>query len=266
MSSLENKVILVTGASSGIGQQIALSAASEGAQLVLVARRHHELIRLAKILTEHYATNVLVVTADLTDSVQIERTVAKTMSYFGRIDVLINAAGFGEFKPAVDFTYQEIEGMFQLNTYAMMYLAQLVSLEMMKCQSGHIFFLASVAGKLATPSSGVYSATKSAIISYANALRLELKRHHIHVTTVNPGPVATPFFHRTSSLSNYYQRIQRFTLRSEQVAESVLDAIGKPKREITQPWLLKWGARLNNFAPTIGDYLILNVFNYKEGQ
>lgn len=264
MKSLKNKVLLVTGASSGIGQQIALNAAAEGAHLVLVARRRTELVRLAKILTEHYGTKILVITADLTDPVQIERTVAKATDSYGHIDVLVNAAGFGEFKPAIEFSYQEIEAMFQVNTHAMMYLSQLVSVEMIKRQRGHIFFIASIAGKLATPSSGVYSATKSAIISYANALRLELKRDHVHVTTVNPGPVATPFFHRTPSLTNYYHRIQKFTLRPEQVAQSVLDAIGTPKREITQPWLLKWGARLNNFAPAIGDYFTLNMLNYKE--
>lgn len=266
MKTLKNNIVLITGASSGIGQQIAIRAAAEGAQLVLVARRRTELVRMAQILTEYFETKVLIVTADLTQQVQIDRTVEKAIAFFGRIDVLINAAGYGDFKPAAEFSYDEIEAMFRLNTFAMMHLTKLVIDNMKQRQTGHVFFIASIAGKLATPSSGVYSATKSAIISYADALRLEMKRFNINVTTVNPGPVATPFFTRTTALNDYYQRINRYTLSSQEVAESVIKAIIKPKRDITQPWMLKWGSRLNRLAPAIGDYFILNVFNYKENQ
>ena len=174
---LLNKVILITGASSGLGRETARQAAQEGAKLVLVARRKDQLKELANEIQREFNVELLIVSADLSQATQIERVVVKSKEYFGRIDYLVNSAGFGEFKPALDFTYDEIEAMFKVNTFAMMYLSQLVAEVMLEQGRGHIIFISSISGKLSTPSSSVYSATKSAIIGYADSLRLEVRKN-----------------------------------------------------------------------------------------
>lgn len=261
---LMNKVVLITGASSGIGRETAWQAAREGANLVIVARRTHELTELANEIKEKYSVDILIIRADLNQVTQIERVVAKAKEYFGRIDYLVNSAGYGEFKAALDFTYDEIENMFKINTFAMMYLSQLISKIMIEQGNGHIVFISSISGKVSTPSSSVYSATKSAIISYADSLRLELKRFDIGVTTINPGPVKTPFFSRTEGLNSYYKRIEGFALETEYVAKKVINAMKFQPREINIPFLLKTAAIVSPLVPHISDYLKIHLFNFKE--
>lgn len=261
---LLNKVVLITGASSGIGRETAWQAASQGANLVIVARRKAALKELAHEIRAKHAVDILMITADLSQAVQIERLVKKTKQYYGKIDYLVNSAGFGEFKPALDFSYKEIEAMFRINTFAMMYLSQLVAEMMIEQQSGQIILISSISGKLSTPSSSVYSASKSAIIGYADSLRLELKKFGIGVTTINPGPVKTPFFTRSESLEIYYQRIERFALETETVASKVIYAMTHQPREINLPFILKTAAVISPLVPHLSDFLKLNLFNFKE--
>lgn len=261
---LLNRVVLITGASSGIGRETAKQAAREGAKLVLVARRKKHLRELAEEIRNDDMVDILLITADLSDPSQIERVVVKTQQYFGQIDYLVNSAGFGEFKPASDFTYNEIEEMFKINTFAMMYMAQLVAEVMTKQTSGQIIFIASISGKISTASSSVYSATKSAIIGYADSLRIELRRFGIDVTTINPGPVKTPFFSYTKELGSYYKRIQRFALETDYVAAKVIHSMTHKTREINVPFALKTAAFVSPLVPQISDFLKEHLFNFKE--
>lgn len=261
---LLNKVILITGASSGLGRETARQAAQEGAKLVLVARRKDQLKELANEIQREFNVELLIVSADLSQATQIERVVVKSKEYFGRIDYLVNSAGFGEFKPALDFTYDEIEAMFKVNTFAMMYLSQLVAEVMLEQGRGHIIFISSISGKLSTPSSSVYSATKSAIIGYADSLRLEVRKMGIDVTTINPGPVKTPFFSRTEELGSYYKRIERFALETDYVASKIIHAMLHKKREINLPFSLKTAAIVSPLVPRISDFLKEYLFNFKE--
>ncbi|MGO4927673.1 SDR family NAD(P)-dependent oxidoreductase [Fundicoccus sp. Sow4_D5] len=261
---LLNKVVLITGASSGIGRETAHQAAREGANLVIVARRKEQLRELADEIKKDYNVNILMICADLSQSTQIERVVAKTKQHCGRIDYLVNSAGFGEFKPALEFTYGEIEAMFKINTFAMMYLSQLVAQVMIEQREGQIVFISSISGKLSTPSSSVYSATKSAIIGYADSLRLELRRFGIGITTINPGPVKTPFFSHSDELGSYYQRIEQFALETDYVANKVIQAMTHNAREITIPFALKMAAFVSPLVPHISDFLKEHLFNFKE--
>ncbi|MDO4432164.1 MAG: SDR family oxidoreductase [Aerococcaceae bacterium] len=261
---LNQKVIIITGASSGIGKEIASQAAQNGARLVLVARRQELLESLKQTLIDQFQAEVRIEVADMSNRIDIERVVAQTKQHFGRIDVLINGAGYGTFKRATEFSYSEMQDMFAVNTFGMMYLSQLVAAEMIQQGSGHLFFIASIAGKLATPSTSVYSASKFAVIGYANALRLELKDAGIHVTTVNPGPVNTPFFSRDAQSERYFERVKRYSLRPEMLAKQMIQAITRPKRELNLPITLHIASKLAVLFPKIADYLIVKHFNFKE--
>ncbi|MGO3201014.1 MAG: SDR family NAD(P)-dependent oxidoreductase, partial [Ruoffia tabacinasalis] len=114
---LKNKVVLLTGASSGIGKAIAFEMAKKSAKLVLVSRREEVLSELADTLKREYDTQTLVLAKDLSEVKGIEETVEETINAFGHIDYLINSSGMGIFKKAVDFTAKEIDQLFKINTY-----------------------------------------------------------------------------------------------------------------------------------------------------
>lgn len=262
---MKDKVVLVTGASSGIGKAVAIRAAKEGAHLVLVSRNAEALQKLAVELNSQYQTDCLVVKCDVSVKEQLDLLVKKVMDKYQRIDYLINSAGYGTFKEATEFTYEEIVAMYQVNTFAMIYLSNLVA-ELMKNQSsGHIFLISSIAGKMSTPASSIYSSTKAAVISYANALRLELKKDMIKVTTVNPGPVSTAFFTYDDTLKSYYQRVKKFTIKPEDVANKIVDtALNNSNcREINMPAIMSVAATFYQNFPKLGDFFALNIFNLK---
>lgn len=262
---MKNKVILITGASSGIGKATAILAAQKGAKLVLAARQEQRLHELATELQNNYQSDVLVVRCDVADAKQLDYLVEQTMQQFQRIDILINCAGYGVFKSAVDFSYQETQAMYAVNTLGMIYLASLVARQMKQQQSGHIFFVCSIAGKLTTPSASVYSSTKAAMISYANALRMELKTDNILVTTVNPGPVKTAFFAHSTEMENYYQKVKQFAIDAEDVAEKMIQVAmsRSKKRELNLPMTMAVAAKFSQLFPKISDYFASNVFNFK---
>lgn len=262
---MKNKVFVITGASSGIGKAVAKKAAEQGAFLVLMARNVIALESLANELYQSFHTDSLVVKCDVSDKNQLENAYNKIKDKYQRVDYLINCAGYGTFKLAKDFSYEEVQEMFKVNTFGMMYLTTLISELMLQQQSGHIFFISSIAGKIATPNSSVYSSTKFAAIGYANALRLELKKANIYVTTVNPGPVSTAFFSYDQNLRDYYQNVKQFTITPELVADKIIRAATKKPntREINLPLLMSLAANLYQLFPYIGDYLALNVFNLK---
>ena len=264
---LANKVYLITGATSGIGQATAELAAQQGAKLVLVGRRQARLEQLAQELAQRYQVEVLPVIADLSESVAIEQVVTATMETFGRIDCLISNAGFGDFRSVMENEWQATVAMLQVNVYAMMYLSQLVANQMLTQGSGQILLVGSIAGKVPTPFASAYAASKSALIGYANALRLELYGTGISVTTLNPGPVKTEFFDRNEAMQNYAQQVAAFTLTAEQVAQAIIaNNLRKPgpKRELNLPWSLNALTKVYSVFPTIGDYVIVKLFNFKE--
>lgn len=266
---LHGKVVLLTGASSGIGKAIAYELAKVGANLVLVSRNKAKLQAIASELKATYDIDVLVLSRDLTIKEDIEFTVEATMNYYHRIDALINCSGIGMFKQALDFSYDEIEYMFKLNGFAMIYLSQLVAREMIiQSIAGHILFVASVAGKIATPSSSVYSSSKFSIVGYANSLRLEMKRYGIHVTTINPGPTQTEFFNYNKESQAYYDRVKKFSLKADTLAKDIVNHMhpNKLKREITRPRFFNLVDKLYQLFPDVGDYLAGDLLNFKENQ
>lgn len=130
---------------------------------------------------------------DVESPEQIEKLVEEVENDLGPIDVLVNNAGFGLMEDVLDFEMKTVEKMFRVNVLGLMYLSKYTALKMAARKRGAIINVASVAGKIATPKSAVYSATKFAVLGYSNGLRLELKPLGISVLTVNPGPVNTEF-------------------------------------------------------------------------
>ena len=263
MQNLTNKVVLVTGASSGLGEQICYQAAKQGAIIIACARSVDKLQQVKERCEELSQNHCYAFKVDMSDAQSIEYLVQAIYANEKNIDVLVNCAGFGYFEDFIDFDMNQARQMFEVNILGMMLLTQKIAAKMVLRQSGHIINIASMAGKMATPKSTIYSATKFAVIGFSNALRLELKPFGIHVTTVNPGPIETNFFNIADPNGGYLDKIGAMVLQADDLAKEIVNTFGKNKSEINRPRLMNTAAFFYQVFPTIGDYLAGGIFNKK---
>lgn len=257
---LKDKTILITGASSGIGEYVAYEAATKGANLVLCARREDKLRDVKSRCEALGAGSVDAIPLDLADPDSMDRLVKQLDEMTIRIDTLINNAGFGHSEPFVTTDFKLVQNMFQVNVLGLMYLTQQLALIMLEQGSGQIINVASLAGKTSTPNYATYGATKGAVISFSNALRMELKPHNIQVTTVNFGPVDTPFFDNIEKNRREASVNGPLALAVTKAAQTVVKTIGTSKREVNRPLLLAAGAKFYALVPEVGDYILMNFF------
>lgn len=260
---LENKVVLVTGGSTGLGEQICYEAAEQGAIVVVCARRIHLIGQVKERCMELSQKEAYAFQVDVANPKSIDSLMEKLEQEVGAVDVLVNDAGFGHFENFVSFDMETARNMFEVNVLGMMLLTQRIAIEMLEQQSGHIINVASMAGKMATPKSTVYSATKFAVIGFSNALRLELKPFDIYVTTVNPGPIKTEFFDKADPSGSYLENVGGLILDAEKLAQQIVKKMLHPKREINCPIMMEVAARFYQLFPHIGDYLAGGLFNKK---
>jgi len=180
---IKNKVVIVTGASSGIGEATARQFGKEGARLVLAARRVDRLELLAQeIHALHSGAETLVVQADLSKLEDIQSLIKQTLDKFGRIDVLINNAGFGRLDWLENLDpVKDIQAQFDVNVLGVIQTTRQVLPIMIRQRSGHIINMGSMAGLVATPTYTVYAASKHAVHGFSEALRREVKPWGIDV-------------------------------------------------------------------------------------
>ncbi|HEM6288539.1 TPA: SDR family NAD(P)-dependent oxidoreductase, partial [Streptococcus suis] len=184
-------------------------------------------------------------------------------SQFGQIDILVNNAGYAIYDDFENFSSQQVQAMFDINTFALMTMCRLVGKRMKARRSGQIINIISMSGLIASSKSSVYSATKFAAMGFSNTIRLELAQYGVTVTTVNPGPIATSFFDQADPDGSYQESVKAFLLQPDYVAKKIVAAMGTRKRDINLPWSLVAAHKLYTLFPRIADYLASTVFNLK---
>lgn len=189
-SNIEGKVIVITGASSGLGEATARLLADQGAKVVLGARRVERIETLAKAINDNGASAIAVKT-DVTDQEQVEALVDGAVKAFGRVDVMLNNAGLMPQSPLERRKTDDWNRMIDVNIKGVLYGIAAVLPQMQKQKSGHIINVSSVAGHLVMPGGAVYCATKHAVRAISEGLRQEGKPYNIRSTIVSPGAVAT---------------------------------------------------------------------------
>lgn len=242
-----DKTILVTGASSGIGHALARRFAAAGGRLVLVARRADRLNELARRL-ETAGARAIPIPADLTEPDACERVVAEAREAAGRIDVLVNNAGVGEYGRFDGQDFDALDRMMRLNMHALVRLTHGVLPDMIGRRVGHILNIASTAAYQPTPYMAVYGATKAFVLSFSMAVWHEVRRRGVRVTCVCPGPVMTEFFDR----GGYETRKTDFSRgahRAEQIADAAFAAVSAGRAVFVPGWRNKLGAVLQRLAP-----------------
>ncbi|TGD25440.1 SDR family oxidoreductase [Companilactobacillus suantsaicola] len=265
MVNLLNQTVVVTGASSGIGKDVAVNAAISGANVILIARNQdkllqvkNECIRVGAESAQHEFISI-----DMSDPEQISSGVEKIFNLTDDVDVLVNAAGFGDFSNFLETDFGKIEKMFRVNVLGLMLLTRLVAEKMIDEGRGHIFNVGSMAGKITTPKSAAYAATKAAVIAFSDGLRLELKPMGVWVTTINPGPVDTNFFSVADHNGTYLESVKNFVLDPNKLAWEIVNTFNKNKREINRPRIMELAAVLYKLAPSLGDYFAATLGNRK---
>ena len=230
MSRLDKKTIVITGASSGIGAATAKLLASEGANIVLAARRAARLETL-KTDIEAAGGRALVVGTDVTDRAQCEALIHAAIDAFGAVDVLINNAGLMPLSFVKNVRMNEWTRMVDVNINGVLYCTGAVLPHMVERKSGHIVNVSSVAGRRVFPGGAVYCATKYAVTAFSEGLRMELgAKYGIRVTCIEPGAVATELPQAIAD-KDFIENAPPFTatpLRAEDIAESILYAVSAP--------------------------------------
>jgi short-subunit dehydrogenase len=265
MSQLQGQVVIITGASSGIGEATARAFGRLGAQVVLAARRVDKLAAVAKEIQASGA-EALVVAADLSQLADIEKLVSQTLQRFGRIDVLFNNAGFGrlDWLEKLD-PVKDIEAQLAVNVLGVVQTTRQALPVMMKQRSGHIINMASMAGLVATPTYSIYAACKFAVRGFSEALRREAAPWGIRVSVIYPGGVATEF--------GAHAGIQRKTktttpawllLTPDDVARAVVGLVTRPRANLVLPWAWSVSAWLNQWLPGLVDWAMINRFTKVE--
>lgn len=198
MGRLNGRVVIVTGASAGIGEAAARMIAGEGATLVLAARRRERIEALAGKLA---AGGALSIVTDICSAQDREHLVHETMKAFGRIDALVNNAGYGQRGPVEIVPVEAIRRNFETNVFSLVALTQLV-IPIMRAQgSGRIINIASVAGRIVRPFSSIYDSTKHALEALSDGMRYELAPFGIKVVAIEPGYILTEFIDVANQVS-----------------------------------------------------------------
>lgn len=195
ISPLAEQVILITGASSGIGAALAETLATQflGIRLVLAARREEKLEQVATKCRKAGA-DVLAIATDMGDTQQVEALAKGAVAHFGRVDVLVNNAGYAQMGPVELVTPDAAKNQFAVNFHGPLVLTQSLIPVMRAQGGGRIINVSSLGGRMAFPVVGLYSAAKFALEAITDVMRMELKAFNIQVSVIEPGPVITEFF------------------------------------------------------------------------
>jgi len=239
---IDGKVVLITGASQGIGAACAAEFARAGAGLSLTARSAEGLSKIAP-------PDALITTGDLTREETRRAIIERTLERFGAIDILINNAGAGLYTPSWNAPMEEVRWLLELNLLAPLAMAQLAVPHMRARRSGMIVNVGSIAGKMPLPWLTIYSVSKYALGALTEGMRMELRRDGIRTMIVCPGYVQTAFQQnaRGGSPPAAMVRGRRFAITAEQCAAAIRKGVEREARTVVTPrsgWLLIAAMRL----------------------
>lgn len=257
---LTGKVVAITGASSGIGAEMARLFAASGAKVIMLARSKEKLT----LLKQQFDGDVVPLYFDVTDSEMIQTTVEEWHRSHKPIDIWINNAGFARFERFQKADIASFEQMMNVNYMGVVRCTHAVLPFMLERNQGHVINIASMAGKIGTSKSTGYSATKHAVLGFTNSLRQELSDTGVKISAVNPGPVKTPFFDLADPDGEYLKNLPKwFVLTPEKVAQSVLHMIVRGKRESNIPRIGSWAVTLFLLFPGLFEKIAGKVMDRK---
>ena len=246
------KQVFITGATSGIGLKMTELCLQKGYTVYVTGRN-------ASALKTLQNKGAIAIQADLRNRDEMDAVCAQLPT----LDVAILNAGLGYFGNATDLLDSEIDAMLETNVRAPIYLAKRIAPKMIEAGKGHLLFVGSQAGKVATRKASVYAASKHAITGFVNGLRMEVEPYGLKVTGIYPGPIDTPFLDKADATNAYRVAVENFLIQPEKVATEVMRAIERPVREINLPRIMSFTSKLYAVAPRTVEFLGKGFFNKK---
>lgn len=227
--NIQGKIVVITGASSGLGEATARHLSEQGALVVLGARRFDRIQALAAELTEQ-GPRAIAVQTDVTDSQQVKRLVDTAIEHHGRIDVMINNAGLMPHSPLERLKIADWDRMIDVNIKGVLYGIAAALPRMQKQNAGHIINVSSVAGHKVRPGSAVYAATKHAVLVISEGLRQEVKPYQIRTTVISPGAIATELADSITEpdIAESVRKLYQIAIPADAFAHAVAYAISQP--------------------------------------
>jgi hypothetical protein len=262
LGKLQNKIVLITGASSGFGEDAARLFAKEGCIVVLAARRVERLTVIAEQIRLG-GGQAFVVALDVAEPAQVDEAVQTIFDKFGKIDILFNNAGFGRLdwlenlEPQKDIQYQ-----IAVNLTGLILLTRLVLPSMLARRSGTIINMSSVAGWIAPPLYSIYSATKHGVRGFTDALRREVAPFGIKVCGIYPGGATTEFGQHTGSTPSkkLFKKAAFLNMTSGYVARKTVGLARHPRRTLFLPWWYRPVVWFESIFPGVVDWILKVVF------
>lgn len=259
---MDGKVVVVTGASMGIGEEIARIFADQGASVVLLSRDASR-AEAARHRVGHTERTVALA-CDVRNREEVDRALGLTLHHFDRVDVWVNNAGVGIRDSVADMEMQACRGLFETNFFGMIHCIQAVVPSMREAGGGAIINISSVAGHIPVPFMSPYCASKFAITALGKGARLELKRDNIHMLTVCPGYVRTDF--GTHLVTNRRGKLRPSSVQgitAERVARATYHGYLKRKREVIVPWTMIPAVKLYQLFPGLVEWGMARAMKMK---
>jgi dehydrogenase/reductase SDR family protein 7B len=253
MNRFEEKIVWITGASSGIGEALAMAFSAEGARVVLSARNEEQLERVRRSSAHH--DRHLVRPLDLTDSNAIGAAAEDVLRAMGRVDVLVHSGGVSQRSLASETDLATDRAIMELNYFGTIALTKAVLPSMLARGEGHIVPISSVIGYVGVPLRSAYAASKHALHGFFNALRAETSKHGLHVTIVCPGYVRTKVSENAlrgdGSRHGQLDETHANAMLPEAAAPKILDGVAKKKHEVHVGGKEIWAIALQRFVPRV---------------
>ena len=256
--NFKNKIVVITGASSGIGEAAAEQFAKRGANLVLVARRKEKLEQVEQKLSK-YSIKTLIQVCDVSDKQQVKQMSEKVIETFSKIDILVNNAGFVIYGKVEELSIEDIESQMKTNYFGTINCTKHFLPYFLKQNSGHMINVASVGGSFGVPGIASYCATKFAMLGFSEGLHHELHGTNVGVTVVSPIMVRTSLFDHPS-FKNFTKHATGISLNAETVANAIIKASDSSKLEIVVPSYVRIGIWFKQTFPFLINPIIGNRF------
>jgi short-subunit dehydrogenase len=254
LKKIEDQVIVITGASSGIGLATAETAAKRGAKVVLAARSEEALAEITQRLNSA-GGETIAITTDVSDRAQIEKVAQAAIKTFGRIDTWINNAGLSIYGRLDQVSDEDSRRLFDTNFWGIVN-GSLVALPLLLKQGGALINVGSEVSEAVVPLQGMYSATKHAVKGFTDALRVEIEevdKSPVSITLIQPTAVNTPFPQHAKNYMSHEPKLPSPMIEAQKVADAILDAAVKPTHHTKVGLMSKVNTAISNLMPAMAD-------------
>lgn len=257
-NKLRGKVVLITGASSGFGEDAARLFAKEGCKVVLAARRLERLQQLAADIQDE-GGEAIAIPVDVNQKAEIDVMVTTALDLYQQIDILFNNAGFGEMDWFENLEPErQIETLIRVNLIGTILVTRAVLPDMIDRGSGHIINMCSVAGLIASPLISTYAASKYGVRAFTDSLRREVAPLGVKVSGIYPGPAETEFgtHLEENRMRTTINRFLNVRMTSKYVAGRVVDVARRPRRSLIIPWWFNIVTAFDTLFPILVDWIL----------